>query len=99
MKIIYSKQAKDQLYQIKEFISLDSKKIAVQYLSKIKKKLEILIAYPYIGTINPTMNSRNIRDYSVFGYKVIYKINSKSIAILTIYKNINFDEEILKNED
>jgi len=44
MKIIYSKQAKDQLYEIKEFISLDSKKIAVQYLSKIKKKLEVLIS-------------------------------------------------------
>ena len=45
------------------------------------------------------MNSHKIRDYSVFGYKVIYKINSKSIAILAIYKNINFDEEILNNED
>lgn len=71
----------------------------LQLSTFLKQKLEMLITYPYIGKINPTMNNNNIRDYSVFGYKVIYKINSKSVLILAIYKHIDFDEETLNKGD
>lgn len=92
MKILYSKQAKEQLFTIKEYISLDNKEIALEYLKKIKDKIEILATYPYIGKINSTFNVQNIRDFIVFGYKIIYKINQTNIIILAIYKYINFDE-------
>jgi hypothetical protein len=36
------------------------------------------------------MNLKRIRDFVVFGYKVIYKINAESITVLAIYKNIDF---------
>jgi plasmid stabilization system protein ParE len=93
MKIFYSKQAKEQLFAIKEFISLDNKKKAIEYLKRIKNKIEILSNYPYIGKRNASFNLNNIRDFIVFGYKVIYKINKKSIIILAIYKYIDFDEK------
>ena len=93
MKIVYAKQAKEQLQNIKEFISLDSKTVAMRYLFKIKEKIEILSIYPYIGKINATMNVDNIRDFVILGYKVIYKINKDNIIILTIYKHIDFDEK------
>lgn len=92
MKIIYSIQAKKQLYSIKEYISLDSKENAIEYLSKIKNKIEILNSYPYIGKVNSTFNLDYIRDFVVFGYKIIYKINKENILILAIYKYIDFDE-------
>lgn len=92
MKIIYSLQAKQQLYSIKEYISVDNKKTAIEYLSKIKNKIELLGHYPYIGKVNSTFNLNNIRDFVVFGYKIIYKINKENILILAIYKYINFDE-------
>ncbi len=92
MKIIYSIQAKKQLYSIKEYISLDSRKNAIEYLSKIKNKIEILSFYPYIGKVNSTFNLDYIRDFVVFGYKIIYKINKENILILAIYKYIDFDE-------
>ena len=56
--------------------------------------------YPYIGKVNTTMNLRYIRDFVVFGYKIIYKINIKTIVILAIYKYIDFDENsIIINGD
>jgi len=93
MKIIYSKEVKEQLQNIKEFIALDNKRRAIDYLKKIKEKIEILGKYPYIGKVNATMDSANIREFVILGYKVIYKINEKSITILAIYKYIDFDEE------
>jgi len=93
MKIIYSKQAKEQLYSIKEYIAQDSKAIAIEYLSKIKYKIEMLQNYPYIGKVNVTFNMNNIRDFVVFGYKIIYKIHKESITILAVYKYIDFNEK------
>ncbi|MBP9491093.1 MAG: type II toxin-antitoxin system RelE/ParE family toxin [Aliarcobacter sp.] len=95
MKIVYSSLTKEQLYNIKEYISLDNKKNAIIFLSKIKNKIEILATYPYLGKINTTFNLDNIRDFVIFGYKIIYKINKESILILSIYKYIDFDENSL----
>jgi len=96
MKIIYAKEVKKQLQNIKEFIALDNKRRAIDYLKKIKEKIEILGKYPYIGKVNVTMDSANIREFVILGYKVIYKINENSITILAIYKYIDFDEEGLE---
>lgn len=99
MKITYSKQAKEQLFDIKDHISQDNKAVAVKYLSKIKHKIEILEDYPYIGKINSTMNVKSIRDFVAFGYKIIYKINTKTITILAIYKYIDFDENSIVTDE
>jgi plasmid stabilization system protein ParE len=93
MKIIYSKQSKEQLFGIKAFISQDNKKAAVEYLAKLKSKIEILSEYPYIGAVNATANAHHIRDYVALGYKVIYKINVETIIVLAIYKYVDFDEK------
>ena len=95
MKIVYSSLTKEQLHNIKEYISLDNKKNAIIFLSKIKNKIEILATYPYLGKINTTFNLDNIRDFVIFGYKIIYKINKESILILSIYKYIDFYENNL----
>ena len=92
MKLLYSQEAREQLKNIKEYISKDNKYVAVQHLLKIKLKLEILEDYPYIGKVNSTFNIENIREFVVFGYKIIYKINQKSVYIMAIYKYIDFDE-------
>ncbi len=96
LKIVYTKQAKQQLYDIRDYIAKDSKTTAVKYLSKIKYKIEMLGHYPYIGKVNTTMDLKYIRDFIIFGYKVIYKINTKTILILAIYKQIDFDENSIE---
>jgi plasmid stabilization system protein ParE len=88
-------QAKEQLVNIKEYISKSSPRSARDYLIKIKSKIKLLASYPHIGKINSTLDIENIRDFVVFGYKIIYKINKDNILILAIYKYIDFDESKL----
>ncbi len=38
LKIVYTKQAKQQLYDIRDYIAKDSIATAIKYLSKIKYK-------------------------------------------------------------
>ncbi len=92
MKLLYSQEAREQLKNIKEYISKDNKDFAVQHLLKIKLMLKIIEDYSYIGKVNSTFNIENIRELVVFGYKIIYKINEKSVYIMAIYKYIDFDE-------
>lgn len=98
MRIVYTELSIQQLQNIREYISLDSKKIAITHLSNIKNKIEILSTYPYIGKINASANSQNIREYVVLGYKVIYQISNDNLYILAIYKNIDFNEEDLSSQ-
>lgn len=95
MKLRYSSLAKTQLLNIKEYISKDNKKRAITHLQKIKEKIELLKSFPYLGKINTIKNKKNIRDYIILGYKIIYKINTNNILILAIYKRIDFKEEEL----
>ena len=75
MKIYYSEQVKKQLHNIKEYIAKDNKRVASQYLLKIKEKIELIGIYPYIGKINSTMNLYYIRDFIVYGYGILVQIN------------------------
>lgn len=99
MKIIYALEAKNQLLAIKEYIAIDNKNRAIQHLREIKTKIELLAKYPYLGKINATIDNERVREFIVMGYKVIYKINEKSITVLVIYKYIDFDETSLGKEN
>lgn len=96
MRIFYTKQAKEQLFDIKEFISNESKNIAISHLKLLKKKIELLSHFPYLGKENEIFKLNTIRDFIILGYKVIYKINQNSISILAIYKYIDFNESELE---
>ena len=99
IKIRYTREVKQQLADIKEHISKGSQKNAIKHLLHIKSKIELLGKFPFIGKVNATMNIEAVREYIVLGYKVIYKINNKSITVLAVYKYINFDEALLEDID
>ena len=95
IKIRYTREAKEQLSEIKEHIAKSSQKSAISHLINIKNKIELIGKFPFIGRVNATMNVETIRDYIVLGYKVIYKLNKESITVLAVYKYIDFDETLL----
>lgn len=98
MKIIYSNLAKEHLLSIKKYISADNKAAANKHLQEIKKRIEIIKDFPYIGKENSTLNSTKIREFVILGYKAIYKINNNTLVILAIYKLINLNEsKLLEN--
>jgi len=48
IKIRYSSGAKQQLFEIKEHISKDSKNIAIKHLLNIKSKIELIGKFPFL---------------------------------------------------
>lgn len=86
VQINWTFQAKNDLKDIAEYISKDSKIYAKRQVSKIKKRTVILKSQAYSGREVPEVQNDTIRELIEGNYRIIYKIiNDNQIDILTIH--------------
>ena len=82
--IKYKQEAKEDLKEIKEYISRDSIYYANKTTEEIMNKVTYLSMFPYMGRKVPEYNNSNLRELIYKSYRILYKINSK-IYILNIF--------------
>ncbi|MCB1934868.1 MAG: type II toxin-antitoxin system RelE/ParE family toxin [Nitrosomonas sp.] len=56
--------------------------------------MEQLDTFPKIGRIIPEINQENIREISIYSYRIIYEINDQVIIVLAIVHQ----RQVLNNE-
>ncbi len=93
MTIEYSKEAKEELLNIRNFIAQDSAFNATEYTQELVMRINGMLEFPYIGKVNRTFARQDIRDLFIDGYKIIYKIQLNSIVVLILYKYNQIDEK------
>lgn len=76
--------AKEDLKQIKEYISKDSIYYANKTINEIINKTEYLLMFPYMGRKIPEFNNENYRELIYKSYRILYKVNS-NVYILKIF--------------
>lgn len=84
MKITWSPLAIDRASEIAEYISLDNPTAASKWIDDIFEKVLILNSSPKMGRTVPEINRKEIREIIFGNYRIIYRIEEMSIAILTI---------------
>ncbi len=84
MKIFWSPLAAERLENIYDYISVDNKAEAQKVVERIFKKVESLAKHPERGRIVPETNRAEIREVFESEYRIIYRIESKKVSILTI---------------
>ena len=96
MKIIWSPLAIDRISEIAEYISQDNPNASVKWIDNIFTKIEQLNEFPESGRIVPEMSRNNIRELIYGNYRIVYRIESEQISILTVrhFKQILPSEEI-----
>ena len=97
MQIDYSEQAIDDLSKIGEHIAEDSRNRAVQFLKKLKTKIEMLLHFPYMGVECQSKNIHiNCRIMIFEAYLIFYIITHDSIIINRILHHaVNYQEKPL----
>ncbi len=86
VRLNWTEQAANDLKNIFEYISKDSKIYAKQHIERIRSKTILLRANPYIGRKVPEFNDKNIREILFGNFRIIYKIsNEETIDILTVF--------------
>jgi toxin ParE1/3/4 len=86
VRINWTFQAKDDLKDIAEYISKDSKRYAKLQITRLKTRTRILKTQTRSGKIVSEINRENIRELIEGSYRIIYKIvEDNQIDILTIH--------------
>lgn len=95
MKIFWSPLAVKRLEDIYEYISKDDITTASKMAERIFARVETLSKFPQRGRKVPEVNREEIREVFESEYRIIYRIESKRIFILSIR---NF-RQLLSNRD
>ena len=99
MVITWSKPAKDDLRLIYQYIARDSKRYANRVIQDILAKVEPLGILPGLGTIVPELDEENVREISIYSYRIIYEIIGEMIYVhAVIHKRRNIKSEDLLRE-
>ena len=84
MRIIWSPLAIDRASEIADYIAQDKPSAAEKWIDTVFSKVEQLKSSPEIGRIVPKINDSQFRKLIYGNYRIIYRIETKQISILTI---------------
>lgn len=82
--VIWSEPAKSDLRHIFEYIAHDSRHYARKVTQEIVDKTAVLQELPRIGRAVPEVGNDNVRELSIYTYRIIYEINGPSVYILAV---------------
>jgi toxin ParE1/3/4 len=83
-QIAWSNRAIEDLREIVEYISRDSKAYAQSFALQIREKVDRLGTFPESGPVIPEDRSGSIRQITVGNYRVLYRHSKADVIIVTI---------------
>ena len=92
MKVNFSHESKEFIFKLKSHISLDNPSRAKSSTIKLVSRIRNMLQHPYIGKVNTTFDNESIREIILDGIKIIYKIYPNSVAVVMMYRYIDFNE-------
>lgn len=84
MKIVWSPLAVERAGEISAYIATDNAKAAARWIEAIFAKVEQLQLAPQSGRVVPEIGNPEIRELIYGNYRIIYRVESRRVAILTI---------------
>ena len=84
MNIVWSPLAVDRASEIAGYIAQDKPSAAERWIKTVFSKVEQLKSSPEIGRIVPEIRNNQFREIIYGNYRIIYRIESEQISILTI---------------
>lgn len=87
MKLLWTREAREQLFEIENFIAKDNVERAEQFVDNIIEHAEsVLPGSPRIGRMVPEISNPDIRELIVKKYRIVYRINRNNLEILTVFE-------------
>ena len=86
VEVRWLKEAKDDLRDIYDYISLDSERYAKHQIEKLLKRTQILKNHLRVGKVVEEINKPEVREIIEGNYRIIYRIvNENKVHILMIH--------------
>lgn len=84
IEVEWSPEASEDLKSIAEYIERDSEFYARAVVSKIITEARNIRDFPLIGRIVPETGDERIREYFIYSYRLVYRIEEKRLLIVAI---------------
>ena len=84
MKILWSPLAVDRTTEIAEYIARDNPSASAKWVEILFDKVQLLKSSPKSGRIVPETHREDIRELIYGNYRIIYRLETERVAILTI---------------
>ncbi len=86
MKIIWTREALENIIEIENYISEDNPNKAVEFTDSLINQCDYLIDNPDMGRIVPELSDPNIRELIHKNYRIVYRHIDEEIQILTVFE-------------
>jgi len=95
-KIIWSRQARDDLRDIVTYIAENNPLIAESFGFRLMSKVDLLAQFPQIGRIVPEEQDEDIREIILPPYRIVYRVleDNHVVAIARIWHGARGEPEI-----
>lgn len=85
MKIVWTTRALDQIHELRQYIAKDAPARAEKFTEELIGAVTTLLEdFPLAGRHVPERNDPNLREYTYKNYRVIYRVMTDHLRILTI---------------
>jgi len=84
VKLIWTELAVEKLEELADYIALDKPLAALKWAETIQKSVIKLTKFPQLGHEVPEIERSDIREIINENYRIIYRIETERILILTI---------------
>jgi toxin ParE1/3/4 len=83
-RVVWSPRAVEDLEAIAQYIAVDSSAYAAAVVKRILDTARYLSRFPYAGRIVPEFADENFREWFVYTYRIIYRIENEVVTIATV---------------
>jgi toxin ParE1/3/4 len=83
--VFWTKQAKEDLRAIREYIARDAPATAVAYTKRLRRSVGRLREFPFSGQVVLEIGKEHIREILFGNYRVIYRVQDKHVEIVTVF--------------
>jgi len=95
--VIWSDPARADLRAIHDFIAHDSTHYAKQVTQDMVAKTDVLNELPRIGKMIPELGDDNLRELSLYSYRILYEIKAPDVSVLAvIHKRQEFQPQMVE---
>ena len=84
MKIVWTDPAVKDLRELHAYIARDSEMYASGFVERIISAAERVAEHPKVGRVVPENNDEDVREILYQHYRIIYRIESDYIEVLTV---------------
>ena len=84
MKIQWSPLAIERMSEISDYIAQNSPVAAEKWIHSIFDRVEQIKDFSQSGRFVPEINRKDIRELIIVNYRIIYRIETHTVSILTV---------------